>query len=168
MKQRIVLIIACVCLLAVSCKDENQKFREKLSLTITEYVEQNLDGFKVDSVSILSIDSLTHLDYAYFRKIVLRNQESDILSGELLYREPVSEEEHASRHQLQSSLKNLQSQIEECDNIIANPTTDTTVIQYFFVATSVYGKQENQAQEKLDIGFPLDKNLKIQEIGKTE
>jgi len=166
MKQRIVLIIACVCLLAVSCKDENQKFREKLNIIFTEYVEESIVGFKVDSILIFSIDSLTHLDYAQFRKEVLKNHESDILSSELFYREPDSEEEYANRYQLQSSLQNIQIQIKECDNILSNPTTDTTTIHYFFVATSVYGKQENQAQEKLDIGFPLDKNLKIQEIGK--
>ena len=153
-------------LFAIGCKNENQKFKDKLTVTITSYVEENMDGFKVDSVSILAIDSLTHLSYAYLKKVILKNYESEIFANELLYMEATTDEEHEAQARLQSSLRNLKSRIEECDNILVNPTTDTTIIHYFFIATSIYGKQGKEKNLKYDIGFPIDKEFVVQEIGK--
>ena len=150
------------------CKDENQKFRDKLIVVVTSYVEKNMEGFQVDSVSILGIDSLTHLDYAYLRKVTLKNYESNILANELLYIEPETDEERRAQEKLQSSLRNIQSRIEECENIMVNPTTDTTTIHYFFVATSIYGKQGKEKELRHDIGFPIDKNFTVQEIDTGE
>ena len=164
MNKKIVLTGLCLLLFVAGCKDENQKFREKLIVAITSYVEKNMEGFQVDSVSILGIDSLTHLDYAYLRKITLKNHESEIFANELLYIEPETDEERDAQAKLQSSLRNIQSRIEECDNIMINPTTDTTTIHYFFVATSIYGKQGNKKELRHDFGFPIDKEFNIQEI----
>ena len=163
MNKKIIFTGICLFVFIVGCKDENQKFREKASSTITSYVENNMEGFQVDSVSILGIDSLTHLDYAYFRKIILKNHESNILANELLYVEPQTDQEYEMQKELQSSLRNIRTQVQECDNIMINPTTDTITIQYYLIATSVYGKQGDEPQ-KHDIGFPIDKNFNIQEI----
>jgi len=163
MNKRIVLAGLCLLLFIAGCKDENQKFRDKLIVVITSYIEENIEGFQVDSVSILGIDSLTHLDYAYLRKITLKNHESEIFANELLYIESKTDEEREAQAKLQSFLRNIQSRIEECDNIMINPTTDTTTIHYFFVATSIYGKQDGK-ELQYDFGFPIDKEFNIQEI----
>ena len=166
MNKRMILASLCMLLLVIGCKNENQKFKEKLTVTITSYVEENMDGFKVDSVSILAIDSLTHFSYAYLKKVILKNYESEIFANELLYMEAETDEEREVQANLQSSLRNLKSRIEECDNILVNPTTDTITIHYFFVATSIYGKQGNENILQYEIGFPIDKEFVIQEIGK--
>ena len=163
MNKKIIITSICLLVFVWGCKDENQKFKEKASTTITSYVEKNMDGFTIDSISILGIDSFTHLDYAYFRKVILKNYESEILANHLLYTEPQTDQEYEIQEKLQSSLQKIQSQIEECNNIMINPTTDTLTVQYYFVATSIYGKQGDK-QEHHDIGFPMDKNFIIQEI----
>ena len=163
MNKKNIFIGICLLVFALGCKNENQKFKEKASTVITSYIEKNMDEFKVDSISILGIDSLTHLDYAYFRKVILKNHESGIFTNELLYIEPQTDQEYEMQEELQSSLRNIQTQITECDNILINPTTDTVTIQYYLIATSIYGKQGGKPQQH-DIGFPIDKNFNIQEI----
>ncbi len=163
MNKRIIFTGICLLLFVLGCKDENQKFKEKASATIASYIEKNMEGFKMDSISILGIDSLTHLDYAYFRKVILKNHESGILANQLLYIEPQTDQEYEMQEELQSFLQNVQTQITECDNILINPTTDSVTIQYYLIATSIYGKQGDKPQQH-DIGFPIDKDFNIQEI----
>ncbi|MDR0367706.1 MAG: hypothetical protein LBH82_01025 [Bacteroidales bacterium] len=163
MNKRILGIGMGLLLLVCGCKDEKQKFREKASASIASYVEQNMQDFSIDSISILGIDSFTHLDYAYFRKVILKNHESNILSNELLYTEAQTEQDYEMQEKLQASLRKIHAQITECDNIMLNPTTDTLTVHYFFVATNIYGKQGDVPQHH-SIGFPMDENFKIQEI----
>lgn len=163
MNQRIILTCCCFLLFFSGCKSEQEKFNHKATSVIRSYIGENMPDFHLDSISILGIDSLTHLDYAYFRKMVLENHESEISSNIFLYIEPQTEEEYETQQRLQFSLQNIRNQIEECNNILINPTTDTTTIHYFLVATTIYGKKNDKKIQE-SFGFPMNKEFVIQEI----
>jgi len=154
-------VFAC---LVVGCKNQNERLKIKVTKVITSYVEENMEGFTVDSVLIMGIDSLTDLDFAYFQKIIYENHESKILSNRMLYLYPITEEEFDEQEKLQSQLQAIRDRIQLCDNILLDIQTDTVSVEYFFVATKIFGKDKNGETRTHEIGFPIDKNFIVKEI----
>jgi hypothetical protein len=144
------------------CKTEHEKLKIKLANVITSYMEQTIDGFKVDSVFIMGIDSLTDLDFAYFRKVILETQEEQLYNNPLLY--TVSDEEFDEQQKLHLQLQNIQHSIFQCDSILIDERTDTIAVQYFFVGTIVYGKDKQDKIQIQEIGFPVNKHFEVEEI----
>ncbi len=162
-KNFIVLAIVLICVV-LGCKSKDEKLKMKLTGVITSYMEENIDDFRVDSVSIMGIDSLTDLDFAYFQKIIFKNTESEILTNRILYLDPITDEEYDEQEKLQSQLQMIQNRIQFCDSILMDQRTDTTSVEYFFVATKIYGKGKGETIQIQEIGFPIDKNFVIKEI----
>jgi len=163
MKQRIIFIIItllCFC----ACESSKERLNRKLKNAITEYVESSIEGFKVDSIKILGIDSLTDLQYAYFNKVIFLNYEDVLEQNRLLYITPYTDEEWDEQERVSLQLENVKNQIRRCDSILLSPTTDTVKFQYFFVATHVFGKNKNAQSEVHEIGFPMDKKFKVMEL----
>jgi hypothetical protein len=127
-------------------------------------MEQTIDGFKVDSVFIMGIDSLTDLDFAYFQKVVLETQEEHLYNNPLLYTNTVSDEEFDEQKKLQLQLQNIQHSIFRCDSILIDERTDTLSVQYLFVGTIVYGKDKQDKIQIQEIGFPVNKHFEVVEI----
>jgi hypothetical protein len=157
------VIIMLICFV-YGCKSKHEKLKIKLTNVITSYMEQTIDGFKVDSVSIMGIDSLTDLDFAYFKKVILKNQELQLYNNPLLYENSVSDEEFDEQQKLQLQLQNIQHSIFQCDSILIDERTDTITVQYFFVGTIVYGKDKQKKIQVQEIGFPVNKHFEVEEI----
>jgi hypothetical protein len=150
--------------LTFGCKNQHEKLKIKFTKIITSYMEENMANFCIDSVFIMGIDSLTDLDFAYFQKIVYENRESEILANRNLYIPPVTDEEFGEQEKLQSQLQTVRENISLCNNILLKERTDTISINYFFVATKIFGKDKKGKQQIYEIGFPIDKNFTIKEI----
>ena len=127
-------------------------------------MEKNMDGFTVDSVNIMGIDSLTDLEFAYFQKIIYENHESELLYNRMLYIYPITDEEYDEKEKLQSQLQGIQNRIQLCDSILLDVKTDTVAINYFFVAAKIFGKNKQGEIRLHEIGFPMDKSLTVKEI----
>jgi len=163
-KQLILLVFVVICSV-FGCGNRSEKLNKKIEKVITSYMEENMDGFTVDSVSIMGIDSLTDLDFAYFQKIIYENRESEILANRMLYIYPDTDEEFDAQEKLQLQLKTIQNRINLCDNILLDDRTDTVSVNYLFVATKIFGKYKNGTIQIHEIGFPIDnKNFKVKEI----
>ena len=153
-------MLLCLC----ACNDRQEALNRKLKNAITKYVETSIEGFKVDSIKILGIDSLTDLEYAYFNKIAYQNHEEMLERNYILYVTPYTDEEWDEQERISLQLENVKNQIRRCDSILLSPTTDTVKFQYFFVATHVFGKNKNAQSEVHEIGFPMDKKFKVMEL----
>jgi hypothetical protein len=165
MGQKIFFTVAVFVFVVFGCSEYKQKKLEmKLTNVITSYMEQRMDGFRVDSVSILGIDSLTDLDFAYFTKIILSNHEEQLYKNPALYIDPVSDKEFDEQEKLQLQLQQIQRHIAQCDSILLDEKTDTTALQYFFVGTTVYGKNKQGDKQRHEIGFPINKHFEVKEI----
>jgi hypothetical protein len=127
-------------------------------------MEKNSEGFQVDSVFIMSVDSLTDFDFAYFQKIILKNKEEQLYNNPLLYIDAITDTEFDKQEKLHLQLQNLQRSISQCDSILLDERTDTTSLQYFFVATTIYGKDKDSKVQVQEIGFPIDKDFVVKEI----
>jgi len=158
----ILILVVFVCAV-FGCGNQDKKLKMELTKIITSYMEENMDGFKVDSVSVLGIDSLTDLEFAYFQKIIFENRVSEILADRVLYY-PTTDEEFDEQEKLQAQLQTIKNRILLCDGILLDNRTDTVSIQYFFVATKIFGKDKKGDIQTHEIGFPMDKNLTVKEI----
>ncbi|MDR1458938.1 MAG: hypothetical protein LBI60_01820 [Bacteroidales bacterium] len=164
MNKRFFFVVIVLIFIVCGCKNENEKLEMKLTVAITSYMEKNIDGFKVDSISILGIDSLTDFDFAYFRKVILKNQEEQFYDNPLLYLDATTNEEFDEQERLQKQLQTVQYYIHQCDSILLDKQTDTVSLQYFFVATTIYGKDKQGKNQVHEIGFPVNKTFDIKEI----
>jgi len=163
---RLLILVAIVVICSVfGCENQNEKLKKKVAKVITAYMDENIDGFCVDSVFIMGIDSLTDLDFAYFQKVVYENRELEIRANRMLYIYPDNDEEFDEQEKLQLQLVSIQSRIKLCDNILIDDKTDTVSINYLFVATKIFGKDKNGNIQIHEIGFPIDnKNFIVKEI----
>jgi hypothetical protein len=164
MRKKVFLLIVMVIYFVCGCESKHEKLKIKLTNAITFYMEQNTDGFKVDSVFIMGIDSLTDLDFAYFQKVILETQEEQLYNNSLLYTNPVSDEEFDEQEKLQLQLQNVQYAISQCDSILMDERTDTTSVEYLFVGTIIYGKNKQGEIQIHEIGFPVNKHFEVEEI----
>ena len=164
MKQKIIFSLCAILFCLCACNDGQEALNRKLKNAITKYMESSIEGFKVDSIKILGIDSLTDLQYAYFNKVIFLNYEDVLEQNELLYVTPYTDEEWDEQERVSLQLENVKNQIRRCDSILLSPTTDTVKFQYFFVATHVFGKNKNAQPELHEIGFPMDKKFKVMEL----
>jgi len=162
-KQFILVFFVFICSV-FGCKNQQEKLKTALTKVIVSYTEKNMLGFTVDSVSILGIDSLTDLDFAYFQKVVYENRESEIRANKMLYIYPVTDEEFDEQEKLKLQLQTTQNHILSCDSILLDNRTDTVVVQYLFVAAKIFGKNKKGEIETHEIGFPIDKNFTVKEI----
>ena len=164
MSRKKILIIIIPIFFVFGCKNPHEKLKIKLTKAITSYMEENMKELCIDSVSIMGIDSLTDLDFAYFQKIVYENRESEILANRNLYIYPDTDEEFDEQEKLQSQLQAIQNYILLCDSILLDNRTDTILMQYFFVATKIFGKDKKGKVQIYEIGFPIDKYFNVKEI----
>jgi len=164
MKQKVVFIILTALLSLCACRNGKEKLNQRLKQVITQYMESSIEGFTVDSVQILGVDSLTDLQYAYFNKVALQNYEELLEQNRMLYLTPITEEEWDEQELVINQLQKIKNQLMQCDSILLDPRTDTVIFQYFFVATNVFGKNKNAQSETLFYGFPMDKSFKIKEM----
>jgi hypothetical protein len=164
MRKKIFFVTVAFICIAYGCENKDEKLKTKLTSVIASYMEKSIDGFKVDSISIMGIDSLTDFDFAFFQKIILKNQEEQLHRNRMLYIDPVTDEEFDKQEELQLQLQNIQHYINQCDSILLDERTDTTSLQYFFVATTVYGKNKEGKVEIQEIGFPVNKRFEVKEI----
>ena len=160
------LVIAMIAILLCfyACKDKKEVLNQKLKDTITHYMESSVEGFKVDSIKIVGIDSLTDIQYAYFHKVIFQNFEEQLEQNYILYVTPITEQEWDEQERIRLQLEKIKSKIMQCDSILLDPDTDTVKFQYFFVATQVFGKNKNAQSEVHEIGFPIDKKFKVMEM----
>jgi len=159
------IIVFCVLLgFAFGCGNQDERLKIKITKVITSYMEENMEGFTVDSVNIMGIDSLTDLEFAYFQKIIYENRESEIFANRMLYIYPITDEEFDEQEKLQSQLQNIQSRIQLCNNVLLDIQTDTVSVNYFFVAAKIFGKDKKGETQIHEIGFPIDKNFIVKEI----
>jgi len=159
------IIVFCVLLgFAFGCGNQDERLKIKITKVITSYMEENMEGFTVDSVNIMGIDSLTDLEFAYFQKIIYENRESEIFANRMLYIYPITDEEFDEQEKLQSQLQNIQSRIQLCNNVLLDIQTDTVSVNYFVVAAKIFGKDKKGETQIHEIGFPIDKNFIVKEI----
>ena len=164
MKGKVILIVCGILLCFHACKDKNEVLHQKLKTTIARYMESSVEGFKVDSIKILGIDSLTDMQYAYLNKVVYQNYEEQLEQNYILYIIPQTEQEWDEQERVSSQLEKVKNQILYCDSILLHPNTDTVTFQYFFVATHLFGKNKNAQPETYEIGFPMDRKFNIREL----
>ena len=164
MNRRLFLCVIALIICVFSCDTKQEKLKTKFTKVISSYVENNMDAFKIDSISIMGIDSLTDLDFAYFQKVIFKNYESEIYANPALYFDPITDEEFDEQEKLQSQLQMIQNNIQRCDSILLDNQTDTVSVQYFFVATRIFGKDDKGNSQIREIGFPIDKKFAIREI----
>ena len=164
MKQKVIFIICSLLFCFYACKDKTTVLNQKLKTTITRYMESSVEGFKVDSIKILGIDSLTDMQYAYLNKVVYQNYEEQLEQSYILYITPMTEQEWDEQERVNLQLEKVKNQIISCDSILLHPNTDTVKFQYFFVATHIFGKNKQAQSEEYEIGFPIDKKFKIKEL----
>jgi hypothetical protein len=164
MKQKAILIILGTLFCLHACQDKKEVLNQKLKKTITQYMESSVEGFKVGSIRILGIDSLTDLQYAYFNKIVYQNYEEQLEQNYILYITPMTEQEWDEQERVSLQLERIKNQIIRCDSILLDPRTDTVKFQYFFVVTNIFGKNKNAESEEHEIGFPIDRKFKVREL----
>lgn len=164
MKQRVFIIICSALLCLHGCGGGQEALNRKLKSTITRYMESSIEGFRVDSIRILGIDSLTDLQYAYLNKVVYQNYEEQLEQHYLLYVTPDTEEEWDEQERVQLQLQKIKDQLLRCDSILLSPGTDTVKLQYFFVATHVFGKNKHAEAEVHEVGFPISKQFKVMEL----
>ena len=146
------------------CKDKREVLNQKLKIAITQYMESAVEGFKVDSIKILGIDSLTDIQYVYFNKVIYQNFEEQLEQNYILYISPITEQEWDEQERISLQLEKIKNKIMQCDSILLDPRTDTVKFQYFFVATHVFGRNKNAQSEVHEIGFPIDKKFKVSEL----
>ena len=164
MYRRFFLCAIALIVFVLSCGTREKKMKIKFTEVISSYVEKNMNDFKIDSISIMGIDSLTDMDFAYFQKVIYKNYENEIYANPALYLDPITDEEFDEQEKLQSQLQLIQNHIQRCDNILLDTQTDTVNVQYFFVATKIFGKDNKGNTQIHEIGFPIDKNFIIKEI----
>ena len=164
MKQKVILIIISTLFCLHACQDKKEVLNQKLKKSITQYMESSVEGFKVDSISILGIDSLTDLQYAYFNKIVYQNSEEELEQNYMLYITPETEAERDEQESLSLQLEKIKNHIIRCDSILLDPRTDTVKFQYFFVPAYVFGRNKNAESEEYKIGFSIDRKFKVKEL----
>ncbi|MDR3266882.1 MAG: hypothetical protein LBT24_04845 [Tannerella sp.] len=164
MTRTIFLISVLLLCVLYGCTDKTEQLKTQLRTVITAYIEKNINGFTVDSVSIMGIDSLTDLEFAYFQKIILQNRESELLSSPALYETPKTDDQWNEQEKTELQLQHIQTSIADCDRILADLQTDSVTFHYFFIPAKVYGKDKKGQSQIHEIGFPMDKKLEIQEI----
>jgi len=164
MKPKVIIIICSTLFCLHACGDKKEALNLKLKSAITHYMELSVEGFKVDSIKILGIDSLTDLQYAYFNKVVYQNYEEQLEQNYILYVTPITEQEWDEQERVQLQLEKIRNQLLRCDSILLSPSTDSVRFQYFFVATHVFGKNKNAQPETYEIGFPINKAFTVQEL----
>jgi len=164
MNRRFIIVFCVLVGFVFGCKNQNEKLKGKLTKVITSYVVENMEGFAVDSIDIMGIDSLTDLEFAYFQKIIYENRESEILANRMLYIYPITDEEFDEQEKLQTQLQNIKNRIQLCDSILLDERTDTLALQYFFVGAKIFGKDKKGETQIHQIGFPIYKNFTVKEI----
>jgi hypothetical protein len=164
MKQKVIFSICAMLLCLCACNDKQEVLNRKLKNTITRYMESSVEGFKVESIRILGIDSLTDFQYAGFNKVIFQNYEEVLEQNYILYVTPATDEEWDEQERISLQLEKIKNKIVQCDSILLSPTTDTVRFQYFFVAAKVFGKNKNAQSELHEIGFPMDKKFKVKEL----
>lgn len=146
-----------------SCGLKQKRTEQKLKNTIVEYMQANVEGLQVDSVHILGTDSLSDMDFAYMNKVMLQNAEQEIEGNYLLYVEPETPEERVDQYELNERLEWVKAKMCYWDSVMLDDATDTVKLQYYFVASRIYGKIGETVQT-FDVGFPISTDFKVQEI----
>jgi uncharacterized lipoprotein NlpE involved in copper resistance len=164
MKKQFILVSIVVIYSVFGCENQSDKLNRKIAKIITSYMEENIDGLTIDSVSIMKIDSLTDLDFAYLQKIIYENKESEICANKMLYIYPDSDEEFEIKEKLQLQLQTVRNCIMLCNNVLLDDKTDTVFVNYLFVDAKIFGKDKKENIQIYEIGFPIDKNLNVKEI----
>jgi len=164
MKRKAIFIICSALFCLHACKDKKEVLNQKLKTAIIQYMESVVEGFKVDSIKILAIDSLTDMQYVYLNKVVYQNYEEQLEQNYILYITPTTEQEWDEQERVSLQLEKIKNKIMYCDSILLDPRTDTVKFQYFFVATHLFGKNKNAQPEEHEIGFPIDKKFNVKEL----
>jgi hypothetical protein len=164
LKVKRILFICAVSLLFYACGDRQGALNQKLKSAISQYMESSVEGFKMDSIKILGIDSLTDLQYTYFNKVIYQNQKEQLEQNYILYITPANEQEWDEQERINLQLEKIKSKIMQCDSILLDSRTDTVKFQYFFVSTQLFGKNKKAQSEVYEIGFPIDRQFKVREV----
>lgn len=154
----ILLVLTC------ACSNKEQQLKEKLTQTITQYAQSNIQGLHVDSVNIHGIDTLTDMDFAYMSKVILQNKQSELESHYLMYSEPETAEERIEQYELNRKLDEIKNNVIYWDSVLLDNNTDTSSLRYYFVSVSIFGQVGHLGSQKYDIGFPITTDFKVKEI----
>lgn len=164
MNKRFFLYFVVLTVFLFACGNKQERQNNKFKKAIASYMGKNMEAFNIDSISILGVDSLTDFDFAYFQQVIFKNYEMEIIGNPKLYIYPDTDKEFDEKEKLQAQLQMIQNRINSCDSIMLDSQTDTTSIQYFFVATKIFGKDNKGELKTHEIGFPINKNFEIKEI----
>jgi hypothetical protein len=116
---------------------------------------------KIDSISILDIDTLTPATYLFLYQQSLQNQ-ANILGQQ--YAQATEEGDVALADSLDKRNVKTLNKLDSCTKAIESPTVEKGTVWGYFVITKVYIKHPDNTPEVMDIGFPITKEFKVYEM----
>ncbi len=145
-----------------ACSTPKEKLEKKLLKSITEYMEVNKGKEdKIDSITILDIDTLTPATYLFLYQQSLQNQ-ANILGQQ--YAQATEEGDVALADSLDKRNVKTLNKLDSCTKAIESPTVEKGIVWGYFVITKVYLKHPDNTTEAMDIGFPITKEFKVYEM----
>jgi hypothetical protein len=146
----------------VACSTPKEKLEKKLKKSIAEYMDVNKGKEdKIDSISILDIDTLTPATYLFLYQQSLQNQ-ANILGQQ--YAQATEEGDVALADSLDKRNVKTLNKLDSCTKAIESPTVEKGTVWGYFVITKVYIKHPDNTPEVMDIGFPITKEFKVYEM----